>query len=123
MSYQPLAPGSLLQERYVIEDVLGEGGFGAVCRARDLHLGGRLCAVKETFDTSSAAAVQFRLEAEILAGLEHPYLPEVWDYFEEGRGLYLVMEFIEGEDLETQLNRDGPLSELEIGRASCRERV
>lgn len=112
MSYQPLIPGFLLQERYVIEDLLGEGGFGAVYRARDLHLGGRLCAVKETFDTSSTAAVQFRLEAEILAGLEHPYLPEVWDYFEEGRGLYLVMEFIEGEDLETLLNRDGPLPEL-----------
>ncbi len=112
MSYQPLIPGSLLQGRYIIEALLGEGGFGAVYRARDVHLSRRLCAVKETFDTSSAGAAQFRLEAEILAGLEHPYLPEVWDYFEEGRGLYLVMEFIEGDDLESQLNRDGPLPEL-----------
>ncbi|HEY7122827.1 MAG TPA: protein kinase [Ktedonobacterales bacterium] len=114
MSYQALAPGAVLQGRYIIEGLLGEGGFGAVYQAHDVRLGNRACAVKETFDTSSNAAVQFQLEAEILAGLEHPYLPEVWDYFSEGRHLYLVMEFIEGEDLETQLNRDGPLPELAV---------
>lgn len=109
----PLRPGDLLHHRYRIEGTLGQGGMGAVYHAWDVNLGVAV-AVKENLFTTEEYARQFRREATILASLRHPNLPRVTDHFViEGQGQYLVMDFIEGEDLRQRLERGGPISERE----------
>ncbi|MCX6083098.1 MAG: bifunctional serine/threonine-protein kinase/formylglycine-generating enzyme family protein [Chloroflexi bacterium] len=101
----PLALGETLEHRYKIDKKLGEGGFGAVYRAYDTRLN-VLCAVKESFDASEEAARQFKRGAEMLARLRHPHLPRVTDFFDiPNKGLYLVMDFVEGEDLLSRIQR------------------
>jgi len=110
----PLESGTILKHRYRIEGVLGQGGMGAVYKAFDINLGVSV-AVKENLFTTEEYARQFRREATILASLRHPNLPRVTDHFViEGEGQYLVMDFIQGEDLRERLEREGPLEEEEI---------
>ena len=108
-----LGQGEVLQGRYRVLKVLGCGGMGAVYYAEDLRLNNRPVAVKENFDPSPEAAQQFRVEAELLASLRHPNLPQVFDYFTEPRTgkQYLVMDYIAGEDLEGIVEKGGPLDE------------
>jgi serine/threonine-protein kinase len=80
--------------------------MGAVYRAEDLRLEGRICAVKEVRPDPDATAAalaqsrgQFHREATTLARLDHPNLPKVSDIFHEGGREYLVMDFVEGRDL------------------------
>ncbi len=117
-----LESGSLLNNRYRIAEVLGQGGMAAVYRAVDENLGVEV-AVKENLFTTEEYARQFRLEATILASLRQPNLPRVSDHFViEPLGQYLVMDFIEGEDLRQRLDRLGQLPEQEviiIGVAIC----
>jgi serine/threonine protein kinase len=109
----PLQPGSILHNRYRIESVLGLGGMGAVYRAIDINLGVAV-AVKENLFTTEEFARQFRREATILASLRHPNLPRVTDHFVIlGEGQYLVMDFIEGQDLRQKLERAGAVGEEE----------
>ena len=67
--------GTVIDGRYKVTRLLGEGGFGAVYLAEDLRLGAKQVALKESFDKSTAAQEQFRLEAQLLADLRHPGLP------------------------------------------------
>jgi eukaryotic-like serine/threonine-protein kinase len=106
-----LQSGTLLRERYRILSPVGQGGMGAVYRAEDIRLEGRLCAIKEvqpelTEDeiTLHQAQEQFHREASILARLDHPNLPKVSDYFTENDREYLVMDFVAGRDLREILN-------------------
>lgn len=95
-----------LQSRYRLESELGRGGFGAVYKAWDLNIS-RPCAVKENLDPSLEAARQFAREASVLANLSHPHLPRVTDHFSiPGKGQYLVMDYVDGEDLASILERD-----------------
>lgn len=97
--------------RYRIDTLLGQGGMGAVYRAWDMSLNIPV-AIKENLDASPEAQNQFGREAHILARLSHPNLPRVTDYFfVPGQGQYLVMDFVEGEDLQATLNRLGILPE------------
>ena len=104
--------GAVLQGRYSIVGLLGQGAMGRVLKAEDLRLPGRLCAVKEMVPTTAytpkslaEARQQFQVEAQILAKLDHPNLPKVSDYFTEGGRDYLVMDFVEGQDLEEVLEQ------------------
>lgn len=117
-----LEPGTLLNNRYRIVEVLGQGGMGSVYRATDEHLDIDV-AVKDNNFTTDEYARQFRREATILATLRHPRLPRVTDHFTvEGQGQYLVMDYIEGEDLRQRMERVGTLPDEEvivIGAAIC----
>jgi formylglycine-generating enzyme required for sulfatase activity len=96
----PLTQGLILNNRYRIVRLLGQGGFGAVYKGWDTTLN-TSCAVKESFELSTEGQRQFLREAQILAGLRHLNLPRVTDFFTlPGQGQYLVMDFIEGKDLE-----------------------
>lgn len=108
-----LTTGQILQGRYCIISHVGQGGMGTVYQAQDLRLGNRLTAVKE-FDPAQlplsdrqATQLAFKQEAEILARLSHPGLTAVYDYFLENNKFYLVMEFVNGENLETIWMRQG----------------
>ena len=97
----PLSPKQLLNNRYRVIGLLGQGGFGAVYRVWDTNLE-RTLSLKENLDTSPEAQRQFKREAQILFDLTHASLPKVIDYFFlPKQGQYLVMEYIEGEDLHT----------------------
>jgi eukaryotic-like serine/threonine-protein kinase len=117
-----LERGSLLHKRYRIVEILGQGGMGSVYRAVDENLGIDV-AVKENLFTSDEYARQFRLEAVILANLRHPNLPRVTDHFVIGdQGQYLIMDYIDGEDLRQRMERTSTINENEailIGAAMC----
>lgn len=114
--------GSLLHERYRILEILGQGGMGSVYRALDINLGMEV-AVKENLFTTEDYIRQFRREANILATLRHPNLPRVTDHFVRPReGQYLIMDYIEGEDLRNRMERQGKLNEDDVillGAAIC----
>jgi len=106
------AASGLLSNRYRVEKKIGQGGFGSVYRAEDT-LFGRTVAVKEMKLTSMntgqiADSVEaFEREGRLLANLQHPNLPRIYDKFQQDRSWYLVMDFIEGETLEEIQNRKG----------------
>lgn len=110
----PLAPGVLLKNRYRISRFLAQGQSGAVYQAWDTQLK-RNCAIKENFDISLGNRQRFDRLAAQLMDLDHPGLPQVWDAFlQPGSGLYLVMAYIEGNDLrQMMLARGGPLPEAQ----------
>ena len=122
---QTLSIGTVLRERYMITDLVGQGGMGAVYRADDLRLAGRVCAVKEVLPElisvpgmEEQAYQQFYREASTLARLDHPNLPKVSDFFQEAGRAYLVMDFVAGPDLrqliEDARRRDAFLEEAEV---------
>ncbi|MGD1994666.1 MAG: protein kinase, partial [Anaerolineae bacterium] len=87
--------------------------MGAVYRAADLRLDGRVCALKEIspepglpLDAREQAHEQFYREASTLARLDHPNLPKVSDYFTAGGREYLVMDFVAGRDLRQLLEEE-----------------
>ncbi len=115
-----LAPGTVLENRYEILRVCGQGGMSTVYVARDLRFSHveRLCAVKEMVDrardqrTRMLRMANFEREASLLATLSHPAIPKIYDYFSLSGLIYLVLEFIDGEDLEQLISRsDSPIEE------------
>jgi serine/threonine protein kinase len=110
---KPIAPNTLLQNRYLIVHLIGKGGMGEVYLAVDQRLGSAV-ALKRTFFTDDETfGNAFEREARTLARLRHPVLPKVSDHFTEDRMQYLVMEHIAGEDLSKRLETAGqsfPLS-------------
>src|SRR6266581_921852 len=120
----------LLNQRYHILSKVGEGGFGAVYKAEDTAFDNRLVAVKEMSDAGlsaqelAEASAAFKRETLLLAKLMHPNLPSIYDHFAEQGHWYVVMDFIEGETIETRLNQTPhgylPIAKvLEIGIQLC----
>lgn len=110
----PLSIGLVLNNRYRIDNLLGQGGMGAVYRAWDLNLKMDV-AVKVNFAADPEAQRQFEREAGILARLSHPNLPRVTDYFFiSDQGQFLVMDYVAGEDLQSMLDRLEVLPESQV---------
>ena len=124
-----LEPGTVLAGRYQIERFLAGGGMGVVYVAQDQRLAERQVAIKEIFDRFTnpeerAQAIEyFHREADTLAQLTHPAIPAIFDRFGEGNCHYLVMDFVEGVNLEQEIaGLGGRLPEsrvIEIGRELC----
>ncbi|MCK4413843.1 MAG: SUMF1/EgtB/PvdO family nonheme iron enzyme [Candidatus Eisenbacteria sp.] len=105
-----LPSGQLLAGRWQLEEERGRGGMGIVYRARDAKLRTRTVAVKllsEQLEGSREGIERFLREAETVAGLNHQSIVQVLDVGEgEGRH-FIVMEWIEGEDLGQILEEEG----------------
>lgn len=118
-----LAPGTLLVDRYKITRRIGGGGMGSVYMAEDQNLANRPVAVKEMIEmfadeSSRLKAIEdFKREAELLAKLDHPSIPTIYQYFfdtDRGR-YYLVMKYIDGGDLAArQRSLGGRVDELTV---------
>ena len=125
----PLQPGVVLQNRYAIQKLIGGGGMGMVYLARDQRLANRPCAIKEMVDhfIDQAQRIEaneyFAREADTLAQLKHQAIPAITDRFELANRHYLVMEYVEGRNLEEELAARGePLPEglvIDIARQLC----
>jgi outer membrane protein assembly factor BamB len=108
-----LKSNSVLHNRYKIMGVLGGGGMGTVYQARDLNFPDvrKLVAIKEMQLLSNDPAARatalknFRREANILATLSHPAIPKIFDFFDINDRAYLVMEYINGGDLEVIMSK------------------
>ncbi|MBN2394255.1 MAG: serine/threonine protein kinase [Anaerolineae bacterium] len=116
----PLTTGQVLQNRYRVVALLGQGGMGAVYRAWDTRLNAPV-AIKEMVPQTGIPSTmlaqlrqQFRQEAMVLGRLSHPNLVRVTDFFEEAGNAYLVMEFVQGESLASYINRMGALPEGQV---------
>ncbi len=128
-----LVPGDTLFE-YLIERVLGHGGFGITYLARDTHLD-KVFAIKEYLPADLAARVdgqtvstrsidaaepfewakrKFMDEARVLARFTHPNLIQVHRFFEANGTAYFVMEYAEGTTLHEILLQEGTLPEQRI---------
>ncbi|HSK73682.1 MAG TPA: protein kinase [Pyrinomonadaceae bacterium] len=101
---KPLAPNTLLQNRYLIIQLVGKGGMGEVYLAVDQRLGSAIALKRTFFKEDEMLNNAFEREAKTLARLRHPVLPKVSDHFSEGENQFLVMEHISGEDLSKRLD-------------------
>ena len=100
---KPLAPNSMIQNRYLVVHMIGKGGMGEVYLAVDQRLGSAVALKRTFFNDNNALGTAFEREARILARLRHPVLPKVIDHFAENGDQFLVMEHISGDDLAKRL--------------------
>jgi len=100
---KPLAPNTLIQNRYLVVQLIGKGGMGEVYLAVDQRLGSAVALKRTFFADDEMLGNAFEREARILARLRHPVLPKVSDHFAENGEQYLVMEHISGDDLSKRL--------------------
>ena len=107
----------ILHNRYQITRQIGRGGMGAVYEATDLATSNQV-AIKQLLPIDPELQKAFKREATILSQLNHPNLPRALDYFENETGLFLVMEFMPGQNLgELLTTREGiPFASHQVKR-------
>jgi serine/threonine-protein kinase len=116
--------GRILGGNYEVTGPLGEGGMATVYRGRRLS-DGRDVAIKvlrEQYAHDRDFVARFEREAQAVARLSHPHMVQVFDSGRDGNVHFIVMEYVEGEDLKTMLRREHTLSEKrarEIGAQVC----
>src|SRR5256712_68432 len=94
--------GTIIRDRYIVEDLLGKGGFGAVYLVRDMRVRQNLFALKELYDRSKRERAGFTFEGELLKGLDHPALPRIYRTYTDNKNgrAYILMDYIEGTNLD-----------------------
>jgi serine/threonine-protein kinase len=102
--------GRVVDGRYRVQARLGVGGMGVVYRVEHLHLGKTAAMKVLSPDTATKPEMvrRFRLEAQSVSKLNHPNIVQTFDFGQADGALYLVMEYIKGEDLSSLLRREGP---------------
>ncbi|MFP4497185.1 MAG: protein kinase domain-containing protein [Vulcanimicrobiota bacterium] len=116
-----LPSGFILNRRYRVQEYVTSGGMAYIYKIEELQLG-KTYALKEMMnyftndDERQRAVDRFAREAEILSKLTHPSIPRIVDFFSENDRHYLIMDFIEGEDLDTVLlkQESGRLSQEKV---------
>jgi len=116
-----LTPNEKLQNgRYVIEKILGQGGMGAALLAKDTRVSNKLVVIKELISDNTDPEKRkedvrnFEREVETVASIDHPLVPNVTDYFQEGTRAFMVQEYVAGENLEDHMERiNAPMPERE----------
>jgi serine/threonine protein kinase/tetratricopeptide (TPR) repeat protein len=114
--------GEILDRKFKIVQVLGEGGMGTVYKVELLDRPGNYCAVKELLISPStseeerkSAIERFNKEIDLLFGLKHPRIPSFMLSFQERGNYYFVMEFVPGQSLDRKLEENkGPLNEEDV---------
>ena len=112
----------LLRNHYEVITLLGQGGFGRTYLAKDRDKLDQLCVVKQLVLNSKGTGVTkkaiklFELEARQLEklGENTPHIPYLYAYFKQNGYLYLVQQFIEGQDLAKELKQQGVWKEEEV---------
>ncbi|MCC5625475.1 serine/threonine-protein kinase, partial [Nostoc sp. CHAB 5715] len=105
----PLTVGTVLQNRYRIIQILGQGGFGITYLAEDQRRFNELCAIKELISTATEALAWekaqelFHREAAILYQIEHPQVPKFRERFEQDQRLFLVEDYVAGQTYQALL--------------------
>ncbi len=114
--------GEILDRKFKIVKVLGEGGMGTVYQVELLDRPGNYCAVKELLinpstnvEERNAAIERFNKEIDLLFGLKHPRIPSFMLSFQERGNYYFVMEFVPGQSLDRKLEENNaPLNEEDV---------
>jgi serine/threonine protein kinase len=103
---EALAPGTMLG-RYEVRRQIGRGGMGAVYEAvhRDLKKRVALKVLSVALAANEEAKQRFLREGEAASRIRHPHVVDVTDVGTDGALTYLVMEFLEGEDLSRRISR------------------
>jgi tRNA A-37 threonylcarbamoyl transferase component Bud32 len=107
-----ISVGAVVDGKYRVDAVIGQGGMGAVFRAWDVRLERAVAikVVRADLISDPDSRLRFRRESQIVARLQHPSIVTVFDYGNLADGAaFLVMEFVPGEDLRHFLRREGPL--------------
>ncbi|MFL6373245.1 MAG: protein kinase domain-containing protein [Pyrinomonadaceae bacterium] len=106
---------------YKIEEKIGEGGMGAVYRGVDTMLDREVAikALRPELASQDSIVERFRTEAVTLAKLNHPNIATLYSLFRQGEELYMVLEFVRGETLDSILKRRGALPAAEAIPVFC----
>ncbi|MCC5608398.1 protein kinase [Nostoc sp. CHAB 5834] len=105
----PITVGTVLQNRYRIIQILGQGGFGRTYLAEDQRRFNELCAIKELISAATEALAWekaqelFHREAAILYQIEHPQVPKFRERFEQDQRLFLVEDYVAGQTYQALL--------------------
>ena len=102
--------------KYKITRLIGEGGMACVYEAEHDMLGTKVAikVLNPIFSANAQIRERFRNEAKLMASLNHPNITKVIDFDEQPQQLSIIMEFLEGTDLNQRIKNAGPLSEKEI---------
>jgi serine/threonine protein kinase len=124
MMQPPITVGTVLQNRYRIIQILGQGGFGRTYLAEDQRRFNELCAIKELIPTATGtgawekAQELFAREAAILYQIQHPQVPQFRERFEQDQRLFLVQDYVAGKTYRALLDErkaiDQTFTEAEV---------
>ncbi|MBX9720552.1 MAG: protein kinase, partial [Candidatus Obscuribacterales bacterium] len=109
--------GKTIAERYVIKEIIGEGGIGVVYKAQHTLMN-RLVAIKMLRSESlqdERNRLRFQQEAQAISSMNHPNIVQIYDFgFQPDNSAFLVMDFLDGKDLDTLIQDSGYLTPDEV---------